>query len=244
MKNYEEKNEIINNYSVYNALNLYNEELGQDYLNTGYNPFGENFLITEEFITDALANSRNKKEINEPDFLQKTESEIKNAFSLSLENAISLLEAIKNELDKNISANQRKKLNKILLDLQLYIELIKIYILKLKKEKNKYQLYLNLLAINWQLSEDMAKSFTFEFDLQNSIDKIKKDLTTQTKQENTEIIQQAKEIIENNNKMQNENKNIEENKVLLNDKQKFSSKNVKQTESSTQPKYKEIDLDR
>ena len=43
---------------VFNALNLYSEELGARYEQEGYNPFGEGFVLTEDYANEILENKR------------------------------------------------------------------------------------------------------------------------------------------------------------------------------------------
>lgn len=203
MENIQKENTNQNiDYNVYNALNLYSEELGQDYLQNGFNPFGANFVLDENYVADVLANQNEKKEVASPAFLEQSENDIAKAFDLSLENATLLLDALNKKCSNvELSEQQKKALKKIILALTLYIELIKTYKAKLKKEKNKYQLYVNLLSLNWYLSEEMSKSFTAEFNMQqvlNKIDTLENDII---QKENEELKKQAKQIIESNKKI-------------------------------------------
>ena len=201
MENVEDKTQAQINYDVFNALNLYNEDLGQAYIKNGFNPFGNNFVLDEEFVTDSLCNARAKKEVPCPNFLEQSENDIAKSFDLSLQNATLLLDVLSKKANgAELSENQKKALNKIILALKMYIELISQYKAKLKKEKNKYQLYVNLLSLNWFLSEEMAQSFTQEFNIQNTIAKINLSQQNIAEQENDSLKEQAKKIIENNQK--------------------------------------------
>lgn len=201
MENFEDKTQEQINYDVFNALNLYNEDLGQAYIQNGFNPFGYNFVLNEEFVADSLRNAKEKKEVPCPNFLEQSENDIAKSFDLSLKNATLLLETLSKKANSaELSENQKKALNKIILALKMFIELIQQYKAKLKKEKNKYQLYVNLLSLNWFLSEEMAQSFTQEFNIQNTIAKINLSQQNIAKQENDSLKEQAKKIIENNQK--------------------------------------------
>lgn len=196
----EKTNQNIN-YNVYNALNLYCEDLGQAYLQNGFNPFDDNFVLDENYVADVLANQNIKKEVASPEFLEQSENDIAKSFDLSLENATLLLDALNKKCNTAETEQQKKALKKIILTLMLYIELIKTYKAKLKKEKNKYQLYVNLLSLNWFLSEEMSNSFTAEFNMQqvlNKIDTLENDIV---QKENEDLKKQAKQIIENNQKI-------------------------------------------
>lgn len=205
MENKEISTEQNIDYNIFNALNLYNEELGESYLETGFNPFDQNFVLDESYITDILANNQNKKAVPMPEFLEKSQTEIKKAFNLSLENAQQLLSALsKQATSGDLSPKQKQALQKLICLLKMYIELIKKYIKKLKKEKNKYQMFVNLLALNWQLSDKMALSFTNDFNLSKTLYNIEMQQNNIVKQENEQLKAQARQIIENNLKKQQE----------------------------------------
>lgn len=195
-----DNNDLNVDYNIFNALNLYNNDLGQSYIDTGFNPFGNNFVLDENFIADVLNNEKAQKDFDCPAFLEQNENEIAKCFDLSETNILSLYNTLDAKSNSaNMSPIQKKHLQKILIALKMYLELIKIYKLKLKKEKNKYQLYLNLLAINWNLSNELSSSFTNEFNLNHVVNSIiEQEVSLQ--QQNDEIIQQAREIIENNKK--------------------------------------------
>ena len=201
MENVEDKTHEQINCDVFNALNLYNEDLGQAHIKNGFNPFGNNFVLDEEFVTDSLRNAKEKKEVPCPEFLEQSENDIAKSFDLSFQNATLLLDVLSKKANGDeLSENQKKQLHKIILALKMYIELIQQYKAKLKKEKNKYQLYVNLLSLNWFLSEEMAQSFTQEFNIQNTIAKINLSQQNIAEQENDSFKEQAKKIIENNQK--------------------------------------------
>ncbi len=205
MENKEIATEQNIDYNVFNALNLYNEELGESYLETGFNPFDQNFVLDENFITDMLTNNQNKKDVAMPEFLEKSQIDIKKSFNLSLENATQLLNSLSTQANsENLSPKQKMALQKLIYILKMYIELIKKYIKKLKKEKNKYQMFINLLALNWQLSENMALSFTSEFNLSKTLYNIEMQQSKIAQQENEQLKAQARQIIENNLKKQQE----------------------------------------
>lgn len=195
----EEKNEVLNiDYNIYNALNLYSEDLGEEYLKTGKNPLGDNFILTEDFVSGALQNAKNKTEIMSPNFLEQDTSLIQKNFELSLNNASALLDALNGLTFEKMTTQQKKMYNQLLVSLELFIALIKLYIKKLKKEKNLLSLYQNLLALNWNYSSTLASTFTNEFDLESTVATIKHEQETIIEKHNEEIKKQAQAIIENN----------------------------------------------
>lgn len=206
------------NLEVFNALNLYNEDLGQSYLETGFNPFNKDFVLDEQYISDVLNNEKNKKEINCPDFLEQTDSKIIKAFELSDVNTKNLIEALDKKINSSeLTASQMESFKKIIVNLKMFGELNRKYKNELRKKKNKYQLFLNMLALNWQLSEELAKSFTNEFNLNNALNKIVNIEKIKQNSENEKLKEQAKQIIENNKKLYEQdllNKQAEQSKVV------------------------------
>lgn len=206
------------NLEVFNALNLYNEDLGQSYLETGFNPFNKDFVLDEQYISDVLNNEKNKKEINCPDFLEQTDSKIIKAFELSDVNTKNLIEALDKKINSSeLTASQMESFKKIIVNLKMFGELNRKYKNELRKKKNKYQMFLNMLALNWQLSEELAKSFTNEFNLNNALNKIVNIEKIKQNSENEKLKEQAKQIIENNKKLYEQdllNKQTEQAKVV------------------------------
>ncbi len=206
------------NLEVFNALNLYNEDLGQSYLETGFNPFNKDFVLDEQYISDVLNNEKNKKEINCPDFLEQTDSKIIKAFELSDVNTKNLIEALDKKINSSeLTASQMESFKKIIVNLKMFGELNRKYKNELRKKKNKYQMFLNMLALNWQLSEELAKSFTNEFNLNNALNKIVNIEKIKQNSENEKLKEQAKQIIENNKKLYEQdllNKQAEQSKVV------------------------------
>lgn len=233
--NIEAENNSNINYDVLNALNLYNEDLGQSYLQNGFNPFPSDFILDENFISDILDNQKNKKELPCPNFLEQANNKISKAFDLSLNNALDLLDSVSQMLNTpNLTQNQKRYLNKILLQIKLFIELNKKYKLELKKKKNKYQLYINMLALNWQLSEEMSLIFTEQYNAQNVLNKIKYLSTKVANKEIDEIKEQAKKIIENNKKLYVQKESV------VNTKQKPLDENLSEkTQSSNKQKIED-----
>lgn len=218
------------NLEVFNALNLYNEDLGQSYLETGFNPFNKDFVLDEQYISDVLNNEKNKKEINCPDFLEQTDSKIIKAFELSDVNTKNLIEALNKKINSSeLTASQMESFKKIIVNLKMFGELNRKYKNELRKKKNKYQMFLNMLALNWQLSEELAKSFTNEFNLNNALNKIVNIEKIKQNSENEKLKEQAKQIIENNKKLYEQdllNKQAEQSKVVAEQPKQENTTNI------------------
>lgn len=196
-------NENLQNvdFNIFNALNLYNEDLGQCYLQNGFNPFDVNFTLDENYISDVLENEKNKKDISCPQFLEQSDFKISKSFDMSFENVSNLLSQATTMLyDKNITPEMKKLLQKLIATLKMFLELNKKYKSELKKKKNRYQMFINMISLNWFLSEEMALSFTQEFDSNKIISKIS-ELALNYNKENNILKEQARQIIESNKKI-------------------------------------------
>ena len=205
MENIKEKFEIIRNinYNVYNALNLACEDLGEQYIQTGFNPFGEHFVLDEEYITDSLLNNKNAPEIKCPEFVEKGEKACNIAFSCSLENCTALLADLESKLNNpELSSETKAKLQKIITYLKMRIELLMIFTQKQKKSKNKFNQYKKLLSLNYAYGDILEDSFSNIFDIHAIANQLLSIQLQQTKQDSrhASIIEQAKQIIANNQK--------------------------------------------
>ena len=138
------------NYDVYNALNLVHEDLGNSYLNDGFNPFEEDFKISANFIIDRYINSCNRQEVNSPTFIENGAKETKIAFEKSLQNCINMLAAVDQLLtNPKVSEKQKQALKKLKLLLEFRIQLLNLYIANVLKSKNTFQMYKNILSLDY-----------------------------------------------------------------------------------------------
>lgn len=203
------------NYSVFNALNLACEDLGQQYLKTGFNPFGEDFELNEEYITDALLNNKDKPECVSPAFIEKGENATKEAFTCSFNNCTALLAEMESMLNNpTLSPEQKAKLKKIVAYLKMRIELLTIYLQNFKNNKNKLNMYQNILGLNYKYADMLKDSFEQNFDIQmiaNQFFQLQK--VQETYAEKASVIEQAKQIIANNLKKQETTSNKQEEKT-------------------------------
>ena len=244
METIEEKFEVIPNinYNVYNALNLACEDLGERYLETGFNPFGEHFMLDEQYITDSLLNGKNTPEIKCPEFVEQGEKACNNAFSCSLENCTTLLAELEGQLNNpDLSPEAKAKLQKIITYLKMRIELLVIFTQKQKKNKNKFVQYKKLLALNYTYGDILEDSYTDIFDAHAIANQLLAIQLQQTKQDahHASIIEQAKQIIANNQKNleQTEQKVAEPQKEEVNQYQQ--ALNELNTQKQAEPKRQE-----
>ena len=146
---------------VFNALNLYNENLGKLYEEQGYNPFDSDFSLDEEFTADILEiKSKKGKAFPEP-FLDANNKNISKNFDIAIENNNNILQEIQNKLNGNISAQDKKQLKKMIITLKNRGELLKLAKEKLKqKDANALKMYLEIYGLDSELSELLESSFT------------------------------------------------------------------------------------
>ena len=218
------ENEI--NYNVLNGLNLYNEELGEEYLAGGFNPLGENFILTEAYILERLANKMElPKETISPQFLEAGVKETRLAFLNSLTNCKTLLEKIEEMLnDPHIPEHEKEKLRKLKLYLILRIQLLTKYTKTIKKDKNTLKMYENLEGLHYRLGKKMAKTYLDipQFNSLNILELIK---------ESMQAVEDLSKLIEaQNNNLQNKAKEI----------LKEGTQNIKEAVQETKEAAKEV----
>ena len=153
---------------VFNALSLYNEELGMRYEQDGYNPFGEGFVLTEDYANDILQNkSQNLDSILPENFLEYGNKEVAKHFGTSIQNSGKLIDALQNEIAVTTDENLRKQIMKCLVFVKNRNELLKLNIAKLKqKDANAIKMYLEMYGMDSELSELMKDTFTEEANMQ------------------------------------------------------------------------------
>lgn len=207
------KQEInVNNFNVYNALNLIQEDLGEIYKESGFNPFGEEYILTEDFVIERFSNNKAAKEVLTPNFLNG-EKETLTAFSASANNAQEII----NKLDEKINSPEtpepvKAELKKLKMYLLCRIELLNNYKKNFKKKKNDLKMYKNILAVDWKTADIFEETFKEQFDVQIAVSAFLEFAKTNSKSYQKELadqklIQKAREIIKNNQRAQ---ENIQE----------------------------------
>lgn len=192
-------------YNVLNALNLMNEELGESYIATQFNPFDEDFKLKEDFVIERYNNACIKKEIISPDFISYGISETKKAFESSLANLTEILAVVDEKLSEyTLEESLRKKYNKLRIYILCRIQLTNIFLAKLKTEKNALKMYQDLQSLDWELSEYFNDCYDENFNTRIAIsafiELIINSKTTRKSIEDKKLIEKAKSIIANNMK--------------------------------------------
>lgn len=155
------------NVDVYNALNLYNEELGEQYEKEGYNPFEKDFKLTKEFVEDVLETKNNKKEVHPAPFLEFGNKTVTSHFKNAVANNTALIEKLQFQIDnKNFDMETYRQIRNVIIFLKNRNQLLKSNINKLKgKNANALQMYISLFELDKELSELLEDSFSNQFDL-------------------------------------------------------------------------------
>ncbi len=156
------------NYNVFNALNLVNPELGELYLENGYNPFEEDFILNLGFIQDRLEKNRDKTPILTEDFLEKPAKEVKKHFELALKNNNILKDLLQNNIEDNIfNESIKKQVKEVIIFLKNREQMLAKAITKLgKKNANPLLEYQNICNIDKKLNELLKESYLEEFKLE------------------------------------------------------------------------------
>lgn len=196
------------NYDVYNALNLYNEDLGQLYLSEQFNPFSASFELNEDFVVGRLVNSHTNKEIVEPEFVSEGAKKTEVAFKNSANNCTMLLAEIENKLqDHNLAESLKEELKQLKIYLLCRLALLNNYTKSIKKNKNTLKMYKNIQSLDWKNAELLEESYKEQFDIQIAINAYLEFAKAQSKEykkelENKKLIAKAKEIIKNNERLE------------------------------------------
>lgn len=237
------ENEI--NFNVYNALNLYSEELGEEYLNNHFNPFETGFELTEDFIIDRFVNQNNSPlELNAPEFISSSTTETKIAFENSIKNCTEMLNQIEIMLqDPNLPEKQKEELKKLKTYLLCRIQLLTAYNKKLKKDKNTFKMYQNIQGLDWKISELFDETYKQMFNVNMAISaylNMKNAYKGKSSLENKALREKAQAIIRANQQKMQEMANETNNKQTKDNTAKTNKISTKSTlNSKVQNKNKE-----
>ena len=201
-ENYAQNTDANFNYDVYNGLNLLNEDLGQSYIMEGFNPFDNDFALDENFILDVLENNVEKYEISTPDFIEAGNKETAKAFELAAENALKVIELLTEHInDPKTPEIIKKQMRKQILYILCRNQLIKVYLKRIKDEKDTLMMYQKMSAINWQLSKTLQDSYKNKFDAKRAAEELAKkakEAAESQAEKQEELKNRANKILENN----------------------------------------------
>ena len=222
---------------VFNALSLYNEELGIKYEQEGYNPFEDGFVLTEDYAKDILENkSKDLNSILPENFLDYGNKEVSKHFENSLSNSEKVIEALQNELIVSNDENLKKQIKKCLVFMKNRNELLKMNIAKLKqKDINALKMYLEMYGMDSELSELMKDSFNEEANMQIVISQmlgVAHRRSINLKQKSSKFIREIK-----NAQMQQASEQVQQTAQTQVAQQQVQKKEEKQ-EKEQQPKVK------
>ncbi len=152
---------------IFNALSLADESLGKLYVEQGYNPYGENFVLTEEYAGEILHNKVDASEKTSQSFLEQSNSEISKNFTTALENCDDLVTALENEQFVARDSKLKEQIGKTIVSLKNRSELLKLDITKLKqKDANAIKMYIELYGMDGELGELLKDTFTEKANMQ------------------------------------------------------------------------------
>ena len=163
------QNNALDNKSVdvFNALNLVNEELGTSYQKDGYNPFDNDFVLTEEYANDILETKKTSGEIFTENFLDYSNKEVSKHFQNAIQNDNEILDKLNQELNNTSNENTKKQIKKAIVFLKNRNQLLKINIAKLKqKDANAIKMYIELYGLDSEISEILKDSFNEKANIQ------------------------------------------------------------------------------
>lgn len=186
------------NYNVYNALNLVNEELGENYVQTGFNPFEADFELDESYITEILKSQKEAEELISPQFINDGPDATLKAFEKSLNGSVVALGKLEALLkDPRIPEFKKRKIQKIIEYIKMRIQMLEIQIKKLKEkeDQNALAMYQKINALNWYYYKDFEDSFIEnEFDVMKHLDDLL-DLTPDWVQNPREVLRDLREDV-------------------------------------------------
>ena len=225
---------------VFNALNLYSEQLGSIYEKDGYNPFEEGFVLTEEFTNDVLENKK-KQEIFTEDFLEYGNKEVSKHFQNALNNSTEIIDKLNEELASCTDEKVKKQLKKSIILLKNRNELLKVNISKLKqKDANALKMYIEMFGMDNELSELLKDTFNEKVNAQivaGQMLALCRSRAVNIKQKTTKIIE--RESSQQNEQQEVATQQVEQTKVQ---EQKQPEKQVKEpTQEQEHIEEKEVE---
>lgn len=144
------------NYDIFNALNLISVNLGDAYLQEGFNPFDEGFSLEEPAVKEMLSRQKEKENIQLPEFLERDNLEIMKSFENALNIGTNLLQTC--EITAGIKNEVKIKEAKVFLKMRC--ELLRQALKKLHiKDINALALYKDIISINPEYSKLLQDSF-------------------------------------------------------------------------------------
>ena len=152
---------------VFNALSLVDESLGKLYVEKDYNPYGKDFVLTEDYASEILQNKINANGLSSENFLEHSNSEISKNFTTALENSEAILNALENETYVQSDPKVKEQIQRTIVALKNRNELLKLNITKLKqKDANALKMYIELYGMDGELGELLKDTFTEKANMQ------------------------------------------------------------------------------
>ena len=163
---------------VFNALSLVSTELGQMYEKDGYNPFDDDFVLTEDYTMEVLAHKINAQDIFTEDFLQQNNKTVAKHFNTALKNNEIILNSLNEELQNTSDQKVKDQIKKTIVFLKNRNELLKLNIGKLKqKDANAIKMYIEMFGMDSELSELLKETYNDKVNTQHIVQQMLAALT-------------------------------------------------------------------
>ena len=249
------------NVDVFNALSLYNEELGLLYESEGYNPLGEDFVLTEDFAKSVLENKGNEN-CDIADFLEQNNIQVSKRFTSALEKNEKLINKFNKEISNQNDPKTKEEMKKMIISLKNRSQLLKLNIQKLKnKDANAIKMYKELFGQDSELSKLLKEEFEDKLNVEMIIQKMiglsitrvrnaktkfnktnvsNKDMLTEIKNEVQKDISAQNNNIANQNAEQQQRQEMQEKQEetkIQQEQQEKDQQNNNQTKNQTDLSY-------
>lgn len=155
------------NPDVYNALNLYDEKLGEEYEKEGYNPFEPDFKLTKEFAEEVLENKPSKQEIPKEDFLEVGAKKATSCFKNTLKASEKLVELLEQKMGSSgLDMSTIHQIQRALIFLKNRNQLLKRNIRELKyRNANALQMFTDMYVMDKELSDLLKETYESDVDI-------------------------------------------------------------------------------
>lgn len=195
---------------IFNALNLYDEKLGEEYEKQGYNPFEPNFKLTEDFALEVLEAKAKEQGIPAKDFLEANIKKVTSYFKNTLQTGEKLAKMLEDKMAApNIDMSTMHQLQRAIIFLKNRNQLLKRNIRELKfKNANAIQMFADMYALDKELSDLLKDSYENEVDINAILKQFVEVCENRAKQKILKEKQQNKEKQKQKELYENINENL------------------------------------
>ena len=155
------------NPDVFNALNLYDEKLGEEHEKEGYNPFEPDFKLTKEFAQEVLEHKPSKQDIPKEDFLEVGAKKATSYFKNTLAAGEKLIEKLEGKMGANgLDMSTIHQIQRAIIFLKNRNQLLKRNIRELKfRNANALQMFTDMYVLDKELSDLLKETYETNVDI-------------------------------------------------------------------------------